>query len=134
MKPFIAEIPADEFFPVRYSVDRGDGNRTHPCIDREWPLHIMAKAADLGSGNWAIARRDKPGKPWAKAGTTHGSCQADAEHRAWLMGLTPSEHLGEERLWKVFHCSEWAAVQAKQHLKAIGIKPALEPRMACKSF
>lgn len=67
MKPFIAIIPPDDFFPERYSVDRGDGNRTHPSIGREWCDHVLSKAGEEeGKHHWILAKRDKQGRPYAE--------------------------------------------------------------------
>jgi len=124
MKIEIIEIPADNFFPVRFSVRREDGATTHPAIDREHCEWLVSKAKELGGKeSYIAAKRDKPGKPWVRIGGVAGTCLSDAEQKAFILGFTPMDHLQDyHRTFRVFHHADWQTIQLSQHLKAVGIK------------
>lgn len=124
MKFEIVEIPADNFFPVRFSVRREDGATTYPAIDREHCEWLLSKAKELtGKETYVAVKRDKPGKPWVRIGGVPGTCLSDAEQKAFILGFTPMDHLQDYyKTHKVFHHLDWVRVQTSQHLKTLGIK------------
>jgi hypothetical protein len=68
-------------------------------------------------GAYYVLARSKPSQPWRKVGQVLGSCQYDASENAIAAGfaITP-------RLSCVIPDEDWPAIQAKQHLRAVGIK------------
>lgn len=121
--PFIIEIPADNFFPIRYAVQRADGKQTHPHLDRGYCEYLIAKFEDDGRKHWyRVVSREKKGKPYKLICTLGGTCQSDAEHRAWMRCLINYMAPDYDPLLRVIHESEWQQIEVRQHLKAVGIK------------
>lgn len=64
---------------------------------------------------YVILTRAKKSHPWQFTGeSVLGSCQADADEKAGDDGYNP--------LRKVVNDYEWTAMQARQHLRLLGIK------------
>lgn len=121
-KPTVLEIPSDGFFPVRYCIVREDGQRTHPELSKtecEW--EIENGFSDQG-GEYVIIRKKHKSHPFVKVASVNGTCQADAESKAWIRGLINFQSPHYDPCERVVHLSDWAKIQTRQHLKAVGIK------------
>lgn len=80
-------------------------------------VEATGKFSVLVLGEYYLIARPKPSQPWRKVGQVLGSCQYDADENAIAAGfaITP-------RLSCVIPGEDWPAIQAKQHLRAVGIK------------